>query len=59
MKAPVEGGTRVDLEEKLDAWGNQMYYSFKHIVDGVFLTMTHNGNFFFLRDSCCFTDVLD
>lgn len=46
MKAPVEGGTRVNLEEKLDAWGNQMYYSFKHIVDGVFLTMTYNGNFF-------------
>lgn len=58
MKTPVEGGASVDSQENLDAWVNQMYYSFKYIVDGVFVTITHNGNFFFvLRDSCSFTDV--
>ena len=46
MKTPVEGGASVDLQENLDAWVNQMYYSFKYIVDGVFVTITHNGNFF-------------
>lgn len=37
-----EGGARVDLKEKLDPWGTQRYYSYKHILSGVFCdTLTH------------------